>query len=602
MRLPMKNSLEIRNIGEIRLASKEEGSRHIEGYAVVFDSPSEDLGFIETISPGAIDEDTLSRSDVLFKFNHEDSKVLARWNKGEGSLKLSLDEVGLKYEFEAPHTDLGDEVLEFLRRGDISKSSFAFTLPNEDGCEKWEKRDGQYYRTINKIDRLWDCSCVWNPAYGDTSCSTRAKEIMRELDEKEINNSEDMDNKEKIEALEEEVKKLRELIDNSKDEESEVEEEPKEDEVKSCEGEDEKEEEKSEEEPKEEEPVDEKSEEEEIPAEEPADEKEEEKNNFKRKMEKKFSLVKAIRSIVNNEKMDDATLAVINAGKEELRAAGLGSNGQITIPGNEERAAITVTTEGDDVVVTDFKDILKPLYARSAFLQSGPQVFSNCTGDIQVPVMSKANVAWEGETDAADDAGVTFSHVKLQPHRLTAYIPVSTQMLAQDSLSVEANLRQNLVDALAAKIDYTVFSNNHGTGPDGLAYGATAYGVEDFEDVCELESKLDDANVFTENCKYVLSNKAKADLRGMIKGTNGTGMVLENGEVDGTPAVNTSNVSNSYLFYGNWADTAFAQWQGVDIIVDPYTQAKSGIVNIIASTFVDFKKLRDNSIVYAYTK
>lgn len=167
---------EIRNIGDIQ--SMEEG-RHITGYAVVFNSQSEDMGFYETITPESITEDTIKRSDIVCLYNHnEDRGILARSRNGKGSLKLSIDERGLKYEFDAPKTALGDELLEMLRRGDINQSSFAFTIA--EGGYKWEKRDGKYYHTITNIDRLFDVSPVITPAYKETSVANRSLEDFKE--------------------------------------------------------------------------------------------------------------------------------------------------------------------------------------------------------------------------------------------------------------------------------------------------------------------------------------------------------------------------------------------------------------------------------------
>ena len=142
-------------------------SRMVEGYAVVFNSESKDLGgFFEVIEPRAL-EGVLEHSDILCLLNHnEDKGVLARSNKGSGSLTLEVDDKGLKYRFEAPNTALGDELLEGLKRGDITTSSFAFTV----GEDKWTKRDdGKYQRTINSIRELFDVSPVYRAAYDATS-------------------------------------------------------------------------------------------------------------------------------------------------------------------------------------------------------------------------------------------------------------------------------------------------------------------------------------------------------------------------------------------------------------------------------------------------
>lgn len=166
-----KSEKEIRN-GNI---SSSEESRKVEGYALVFNSESEDLGFFETISPEAINEETIRKSDVMCLLDHSKERgILARSRYGKGSLKLSIDEKGLKYEFDAPRTSLGDELLEMLRRGDINQSSFAFTVAS--GGDKWEKKDGKYYRTITKIERLYDVSPVYQPAYSSTTVGCRSYE------------------------------------------------------------------------------------------------------------------------------------------------------------------------------------------------------------------------------------------------------------------------------------------------------------------------------------------------------------------------------------------------------------------------------------------
>ena len=157
--------------------------RTVEGYGAVFDSPSEYIGWTEIIHRGAITTDTIKESDVLAKFNHNDEKVLARSRNGEGSLLLDVDEKGLRYMFEAPNTALGDELLEYLHRGDITQSSFAFTVSKEEGAERWHKENGVIYRDIYKIEKLYDVSPVFQPAYESTSCSARAKEMQVKSEE-----------------------------------------------------------------------------------------------------------------------------------------------------------------------------------------------------------------------------------------------------------------------------------------------------------------------------------------------------------------------------------------------------------------------------------
>ena len=113
--------------------------------------------------------------------NHNEERgVLARSKFGNGSLELTIDDTGLRYKFDAPNTQLGDELLEGIRRGDISTSSFAFKVAED----KWEKRsDGSYLRRITKFSELYDVSPVYKEAYPDTSVALRK---MKEIDSDEL--------------------------------------------------------------------------------------------------------------------------------------------------------------------------------------------------------------------------------------------------------------------------------------------------------------------------------------------------------------------------------------------------------------------------------
>lgn len=181
-------------------------SRTIEGYALLFNSKSEllDGWFYEVISPEAIDNNTINRSDVFGLLNHDNERgILSRCKFGEGTLKLEIDEKGLKYTFDAPHTALGDEVLEHIRLKNITASSFAFTV---DSDEKVKNPDGTYLRTITKIERLFDISPVYTPAYSETSVDCKRMIAFKEATEAEERRIE----KEKADAEEAEQIRLKE--------------------------------------------------------------------------------------------------------------------------------------------------------------------------------------------------------------------------------------------------------------------------------------------------------------------------------------------------------------------------------------------------------
>lgn len=180
----MSKEKEIRGISY--RATVDEESRHVEGYALLFDVDSKPMwggDLIERIAPTALDG-VLERSDVLCLMNHDERRgVLARWRMGEGSLSLTVDEKGLRYAFDAPNTSLGDELVEALRRGDIAESSFAFTVEKDN----WErKEDGTYVRTIVQIEQLYDVSPVYYPAYEDTTVALRSLEVIKDMEREEL--------------------------------------------------------------------------------------------------------------------------------------------------------------------------------------------------------------------------------------------------------------------------------------------------------------------------------------------------------------------------------------------------------------------------------
>lgn len=169
----MEVEKEIRNV----TSELKHEDRHVSGYAIRFNEESNYMGFYEVILPSAIDEDTLKRSDIFALLNHDSEKVLARCKYGVGNLKLIIDNQGLKYDFDVLENELGDTVLSYIRSGIIDSSSFAFSLPvDDDECQEWRKnvKTGKIKRYIKKIDKLYDVSPVYQPAYSTATCSCRS--------------------------------------------------------------------------------------------------------------------------------------------------------------------------------------------------------------------------------------------------------------------------------------------------------------------------------------------------------------------------------------------------------------------------------------------
>lgn len=147
----------------------------IRGYAALFNTPSQDLGgFVESILPGAFDDVMKRGTDVVALYNHEPMYLLGR--ESAGTLRLSVDERGLRYEIDAPESRA--DVVEAIERGEVRGSSFAFRCKG-DG-EKWSRtQDGRQLREIRAVDGLFDVGPVLKPAYTATEAfvSRRALEI-----------------------------------------------------------------------------------------------------------------------------------------------------------------------------------------------------------------------------------------------------------------------------------------------------------------------------------------------------------------------------------------------------------------------------------------
>lgn len=325
-----------------------------------------------------------------------------------------------------------------------------------------------------------------------------------------------------------------------------------------------------------------------------------------KKMEKRFSLLNAIRNVAENRQQDAVSATVLNNAAESMRGSGINYVGQIQVP-LETRDILTVANEGEDTVATDLMNVLEPLRAKNVLIQAGVKFLSGLKGDVQYPVMSTINASWEGETTTTADSIPTFESIKLTPKRLSVVVPISKQFLIQDSVEAEAAIRNEIVNAINGKLEETIFSDNAGTtnSPEGLFFngGNPLDEVKEYFDLTKMEADIEDYNL--EGFKYVVSPQAKAKLRATIKGSfedgNGTatvnvgGMVWDNNEIDGTPALTTTHVKDSNIICGAFGNMILAQWGTMDIVVDTFTLAAQGCVRLVVNSYWDFKVLREGA-------
>lgn len=193
-----------------------EESRTITGYAILFNTPSlplwddEDGEAREEIAPEAVTKELLDSQDIKMTMFHDRQLILARSNKGEGTLKYGIDEKGVAFEFEAPRTVDGDKALELVKRGDLAGCSFAFstryfdpscvehTVSNEDGKTR------ETYR-VKVITGVYDFTLAADPAYPDTSVEARELADSLKRDDREAREAE----RQKKERVREQLREMR---------------------------------------------------------------------------------------------------------------------------------------------------------------------------------------------------------------------------------------------------------------------------------------------------------------------------------------------------------------------------------------------------------
>lgn len=291
---------------------------------------------------------------------------------------------------------------------------------------------------------------------------------------------------------------------------------------------------------------------------------------------------------------------------KELRNALDNNVKTISINASTETRAVQVTGEGgvhDQVVETEIQGILEPLYANSVLAKLGVKFYPGLPqGDIQIPIMGKGTVGWAGEVAAASASSNEFTTVLMQPKRLTAYVDISKQLIYQDTIGVEAAIRRDIVNALNDKLEATILGAAAGTAtqPAGIFYNVSPTTTDTFAKICQLEATVENANVYGQ-MKYLLSTGAKAELRSMAKSSKNTQLVYEGGEVDGVPAITTSNVANNKFIYGDFSNLAVASWGNIDITIDEYTQAVNGCVRLVINAYFDAKVLRSAAFAFGQT-
>lgn len=188
----MKKKRTIAIVSGLRIREATDGaeSRTIEGYALKFGVRSRLLcdwwnNYYEVLEPGCVTREMLDKQDIKLTMFHDRQLVLARSNKGNGTLSYEVDKVGVKFWAEMPHTVDGDKALELVSRGDIAGCSFIYSTDEGDRenavsyerlNEKGDDGEDILLRHVKRIDNVYDFTITTDPAYEQTDVSKREVE------------------------------------------------------------------------------------------------------------------------------------------------------------------------------------------------------------------------------------------------------------------------------------------------------------------------------------------------------------------------------------------------------------------------------------------
>lgn len=528
-------------------------SNTIEGYALNWNDY--DMGtFMERIDVNALGE--LKDYDVHALYNHDYDRVLARSKYGEGTLSLEQDQEGLKFRFDLPDTSTGNEVRTLVGRGDVDQASWAFTVKKE----RWENvRSEKPTRVIEQIGEMYDISLTPRGANPTTSVALRSLEKALQEAEPLTQNPETVENHEQ-----EAETRANTFVDAS-----------------AVQG---------------------------------------QLSKSEARNLGKFNIIKAINE-ARSGKLTGLEAEVNQEGLNEKRKLGVEARDMHAI--NMPEMLFTRTQSvtggsggalGGDLVFTEPGRYIDFLYPNTPTL-SLCSVAENLVGNIDFPKQTSSyTLNWQTETGADTAQDINFDKVNMSPKRAVITASMSNQLLRQEySRGIEQRVIQQLNLSFNKGLENAVL-NGSGTSnvPSGiyteLAAQALALGAITFDDLVDMEAALAAADALAGNLAYVTHPNVVAKLK-KTKVDAGSGRFLVEGMLDPVKTANGYSIFNTTvskktvdtygLLFGNFADVQIGFWGGATLMVDPYTNMKSSIVEIYVERFMDVAVLRNASFALA---
>ena len=608
LRAQYGDDVELRT-SEVRAAGDD--SLVVEGYASNFEVEY-DLGYFkESVARGAFDD--VLEHDVRFLLNHTGAPLARTTN---GTLELTVDDTGLRYRAALADTQDGRDLYKLIKRGDITQSSFAFTIDSDEWSED------RSTRTITKIGKLLDVSSVTYPASPSTTVAARnmaaAAQEAAELNDDQETQKPATEERAEPETIKTEARNLAQkseynfsnmTLNDLKGQRSAYYEEfvgigqKADSEGRSL----------TEAEQERCDKLDSmvadldvkikhKQREQEMVARmaQSGNVSESEKREVER-VHGAFSISRAVAQIANGRNLEGAEAEWQQEAAKEARSQGLQLTGQIAIPSMALRALgdadehSATTGSGSGSVATVVPAAIEALRAPTVIEGLGATVIRNATGNLQFPrISTKASGTGEGEADANAASGLLMDSVSMTPERVSAKTTYTKQLILQGGVGIDTLIANDLSAAMNAFIDDRAFDVILADSDVDDQTTAGATNTTNFSAMAvAMEAAVLAAGGNMAAARYAMSPKAYELTKNAVAVT-GVSALFENGQFNGFPAtatpylINNANAGEGQVVYGNFAQgLILAYFGGLDLLVDPYSAAGNAQVTLHANRFFD---------------
>lgn len=328
-----------------------------------------------------------------------------------------------------------------------------------------------------------------------------------------------------------------------------------------------------------------------------------------KKERKRFSLMRLTRALANPGVRAYQDAAALELEASEAAQAQRGFEGQgVTIPRDilmNWRTDVQLsqrdlnTSDDSSIIDEDFRgsEFIDVLRNQTSVMRAGARMLTGLEGNVAIPKKATASTAgWIAtEGGAASESEPTFTQVTLAPKVVGAFTDITRLMMQQSSPDIEALVRDDLAQGIALAIDLGGLEGSAASGqPRGVLNTVGINTVTDFAaavptfaEAVTLETALAVDNALIGNLAYITDAATYGGLKTQPKDAGSGIMVLESGEMNGYQAYRSQQVTAGNVYFGNWADLLIGMWDGLDILVDPYTASTTGTVRIVALQTVD---------------